>query len=170
MVVADWKVTMPVEISGELAEMLRVDAAITELIEKSKGDVPDDVLALIAQIIIDENIERIPPIHWRKSRKPAGGTGRCYSTHVALTISPNTSQDLVHLLACHEMTHWIMRRENHSPFFYEKAFEMYERYGVSIEYAKVIEFHYKSYSARMGYALYMRAKGVKWTFADESNS
>jgi hypothetical protein len=147
-------------------EAVRQAQIVDELVRTSQN-VPDDILALIARILIDENATKVPLVIFRQSRSgKTTTTGRCfYEKRIVLTAGSSLEKTV--WVTIHEMTHWLTTGEQHSPFFYERAFELYERYGCDMDRILAWESNYKSYAAKMGYALYMRSmKGVRWTFKE----
>lgn len=143
-----------------------MDAVVTSLITKVQGDMPDEMLALVATILVDERVTAIPPIHWRVSTR-GRSSGRCSRNRMVVTCSPSTSETRRHNLVIHEVCHWLHRDVDmdHSPFFYEKLWELHSRYGSNMAEATAMEFEYKSYAAKIGYALWQRQEhGRKWQF------
>lgn len=144
-----------------------IGTVILKLLEKEQGNCPDELLAQIARILVDEKITRIPTVKFIRAKVREHSRGVTY--HDRIVLSLGTSSDMsMRMLTIHEMAHWLMPRMGHSAFYYEKLWAMYDRYNIDIGVAQALEFGYKSYTARMGFALYMRANGNDWKFDDRT--
>lgn len=146
---------------------MTLDAIIMELLAKEEGNTPEELLAQMARVIYDERIARVPAVKFIRSKVREHSRGTTYRDRIVLSLG--TDQEMsMRMLTIHEMAHWIMPRLHHSAFYYEKLWAMYDRYNIDMGVAQAIEFGYKPYSAKMGYALYMRANGNKWSFDDRT--
>lgn len=66
---------------------------------------------------------------------------------VRIRVFAGTSKRHQKLMLLHELTHWLLPRgEHHSDNFYNKAFEMYRKYKISVRYAYECEKDYKKRS------------------------
>ena len=109
---------------------------------------PKWAVDLLAKVAKDEGRENIPTLVWKRTE--SYGTAGFYSSLVNLIsiqasrIADPTKAELLVLL--HEIAHWLADRCGHSPEFWDKAWELYHRYGVDIGYARVREQYYRTAS------------------------
>lgn len=73
-------------------------------------------------------------------------TGRLVTFRGSVAVSAGTSEKDAKLVLLHELAHWVCTRgksEGHTVRFWKKAFELYKRYGIDMEYAFSREKDYK---------------------------
>ena len=122
---------------------------------------------LVIRVALDEGCEILPELTWRRSRqallssgrasppnhaeiKPSGGRWlpqkgrykRLLNGRVVITAGKDRRDQKLVLL--HELAHWLSAvYEHHGPTFWDKAWQLYRRYGVPILYAKQREGTYR---------------------------
>jgi len=95
---------------------------------------------LTIQVALNERAESLPDLRWRH-RKKQHSSGITYPDHI--TITAGTDRKDQRLLLLHELVHWLLPGEHHSDRFWDKAFELYRRYGVPMLYARKREMQYR---------------------------
>jgi len=127
--------------------------------------IPKWAQELTLQVAIDEGRDDLPEIIWRKRRRPrvsarakllfgsperverfrkqsdwrrVGSSGHCREGLITrIVITAGTDRKDQKLVLLHELAHWLSsRKENHGPIFWDKAWELFRRYNVPIQYAK----------------------------------
>ena len=111
---------------------------------------------LAFRVAADESRRWPPNISWRRRKRPVGwhpdswkmqrmkfSTGHCkHNGSITITASGPRHEQVLVLL--HEMAHWLLPHgEHHGSAFWDKAWELYRRYGVPIRYAKQREGNYR---------------------------
>lgn len=74
-------------------------------------------------------------------------TGRVVAFRGSVGVVAGSSEKDAKLVLLHELAHWVCTRGKsmgHTVVFWKKAFELYKRYGVDMEYAFSREKDYKS--------------------------
>ena len=79
--------------------------------------------------------------------------GHCSFDHIQIAVGDNASMDLQRRTLLHEIAHAIRddyhrKGNSHTVAFYELAFELYERFGVEVEDALMVEYGYKKCAKR----------------------
>jgi predicted metal-dependent hydrolase len=117
--------------------------------------VPDWAKALTHRIASDYEFEEVPPIRWRESRinmQTAGSTHwegtRANGKHRNISILAGRNVNDARLVLVHELAHWSLPPKcGHNRRFWRRCWEMYERYGVNLDYAYNREKSYKMKAA-----------------------
>lgn len=119
-------------------------------------------------------IEAHPP------KAPSSSGGRCMRPNLAhpngrIIVTAGTDRKDQRLVLLHELAHWLRPvGESHSSAFWDQAFELYQRYGVSIKYATERESRYRVGAAKAIERLTGRTvktrppKRPVWTYYDDA--
>lgn len=133
---------------------------------------PNWVDELIEQVCKDHK-RKAPKLTWRnasresssgKTRFPRSSTGTKLYTRTktgrlirfkgGISIMAGTNEQDQRLVLLHELAHWLTvkyKNQGHNQKFWETAFDLYERYGVDMDYAYNREKDYKQ-TAKLVYA------------------
>jgi len=100
---------------------------------------------LAIRVALDEGRDDLPDLTWRRGRRHVMSSG--HVKHLAdgggVTITTGRDRRDQRLVLLHEMAHWLTPGEYHGPVFWDKAWELYRRYGVPIRYALARERGYR---------------------------
>ena len=77
----------------------------------------------------------------QECRLARGSSG--YATAFRIHVTAGTDRTDQKLVLLHELAHWLTPKDHHSPRFWDKAWELFRRYGVPLRYAKVREGNYR---------------------------
>jgi hypothetical protein len=116
--------------------------------------VPQWAQGLIIQVAIDEGRETLPHVIWwrrrggspwtRKFSSGRGGPPVAGNMTGSIHITAGSDRKDQKLVLLHELAHWLMPpQEHHGARFWDKAWQLYRRYGVPIRYAKAREAQYR---------------------------
>lgn len=124
---------------------------------------------LVEQVCKDYNRAMPHKFNWRVSRKKrvTYSSGHMYPPYYErvrpmkyikrngrITVTAGHSVQDQELVLLHELAHWVTnrnKRRSHDRKFWDTAFELYERYGVDMDYAIEREKDYKV-GAQLAYA------------------
>lgn len=96
---------------------------------------------LIIRVALDEGIDDLPVLIWRKSKKQIWSTGYTFWKGI-IRFTAGLDELDQKLVLLHELAHWITL-ELHTNKFWDKAWELYRRYKIPIRYAKTRESSYR---------------------------
>lgn len=111
--------------------------------------VPAWAYGLVATVLKDEGAYDIVKLCWRRGSNGLS-SGRTFSTSRRIVVTAGRGRTDQKLVLLHELAHILTPKENHSPKFWDKAWTLYQRYGVPMAYAQKREFVYKA-GARASY-------------------
>lgn len=133
----------------------------------SNPNMPKWASGLVAEVCIDYHRPDPPAVTWRRFGKryagftrivpggaygarqpifarPEHSSGHAKHSGDAIVVTAGTSRVDQKLVLLHELAHWLVGpKEWHSSAFWDRAFELYRRYGVPMRYAKQREEHYR---------------------------
>lgn len=107
---------------------------------------PDWATQLTRQVCKDYK-RKLPKVVWWQMKRQHKSSGR--AGHGRVHISAGSDATDQRLVLLHELAHHLVqksrkgRRESHSMRFWRLTFELYERYGVDLDYAHERERHYR---------------------------
>ena len=134
-------------------------------IVKATQNTPDWAVSLVEQVCKDYNRAKPADLVWHNSKHVKSGgvtyyaktmsgkqmlkrtkTGRLVVFRGKIRLSAGTDEIDQKLVLLHELAHWIVVRgkaTGHTVRFWKQAFELYERYGIDLEYAHSREKYYR---------------------------
>src|SRR3990172_4497778 len=84
-----------------------------------------------------------PEIQCRRARGRRGSSGKYYSDKNKICLSLGRSPNDRKVVMLHEFAHSLCRKESHSRRFWETAFDLFEKFGINMNYARRREKGYK---------------------------
>ena len=113
--------------------------------------VPKWVQDLVICVALEEGCELLPEVVWRRggSEYSSGQawtqrTSRSEYPEGRVVVTAGRSRKDQKLVLLHELAHWLLPySEQHGSNFWDKAWELYRRYGVPVLYAKGREGSYR---------------------------
>ena len=123
---------------------------------------PEWATMLMEQVLKDEGLKIKPVLNWRDSKRSVWSSGQAwhpskkayyrykdnrttngwdykrvkYTARYKITITAGSQSQDQRLVLLHELAHVICPKNvNHGAVFWRKAWELYKRYGVDLEYA-----------------------------------
>jgi hypothetical protein len=101
------------------------------------------------QVLEDEGCKRKPTLKLIRKGYGTCYSGTCYKDRIVLTKGKYAGKKDGKLVLLHELAHWLLPwGEHHSERFWDKAFELYRRYGVPMRYAKNREARYRKKASK----------------------
>ena len=98
---------------------------------------------------------QLPAVNWRRSSLYSS-SGTAWPSKNRLTINAGRGRHDHKLVLLHELAH-LLTTHKHSSAFWDKAWELFRRYGVSVKYAKEREGTYRA-GALIAYRRHVKAK------------
>ncbi len=130
-----------------------------ESLFKETKSAPKWAQELTIRVALDEGQDTLPNLVWKHAnRLPSSGHWN-NMTNTA-TIRAGKDRKDAKLVLLHELAHWLAGHKEwrwHSACFWDKAFDLYHRYGVPMAYAKKREEGYMKGAT----LAYRRLKGVR---------
>ncbi len=115
---------------------------------------------LAIRVALDEECVTLPEITWRRSKWNDLSSGHSKNGQEAITITAGKDRKDQKLVLLHELAHWLMPGdEHHGSAFWDKAWQLYRRYGVPLRYAKEREGNYRK-GALAAYRRNRQEKGM----------
>lgn len=127
------------------------------------ASVPQWAQDLILRVAVDEGRDSLPELTWRKTRRAFSSSGRAWPPgrnpaypNGRVIVTAGIDRKYQKLTLLHELAHWLSPvGEHHGPSFWDKAWELYRRYGVPIRFAKERE---ESHYRKGALAAYSRSR------------
>ena len=109
---------------------------------------PKWATALLAKVAKDEGRDDIPMLEWRYigAWSSSGVYYHCQNRILVRTSPGNDLEKAGRFTLLHEISHWLAGPLGHTPEFWDKAWDLYHRYGVDIGYARRREQSYRTAS------------------------
>ena len=110
---------------------------------------------LVIQVALDEGKDTLPNVTWRRSPGSYYSSGHSKGNGTGIVVTAGRCRTDQKMLLLHEMAHWLLPPEEaHGSLFWDKAWELYRRYGIPMRHAYRRETGYKKEAAaaywRMG--------------------
>lgn len=116
-------------------------------LQGKKASVPEWAQQIINEVAEQHGITVRPTIEWATiDTISSGGWAMSYQSGNKIRIRAGADPEKQKLTLLHELAHWLQdSRTGHSKEFWQKCFELYYQYGLSVHLVRA-EFQYKELS------------------------